>query len=149
MCSPPTPHPRAVRLRPTTSLLSTPTFPPSSSVSRSPSSLRRLRAPRLAAQRGGGGGSGGAGVGAGFDEDGDFASQLASQRKTTTEAAIVRIMKARKSMDHANLVAEVTRQLSARFRPSPVDIKKRIEDLIERDYLERDAVDKKLYTYCA
>lgn len=86
----------------------------------------------------------------GLDEDGgDVAAQIANQRKTMTEAAIVRIMKARKSMDHPNLVAEVTKQLSARFKPSPVDIKKRIEDLLERDYIERDATDKRIYTYCA
>lgn len=102
--------------------------------------------------RGGSGGSGGTGAGgsgAAADEDGDIAAQLESQRKGMLDASIVRIMKARKTLDHANLVAEVTRQLSARFMPAPADIKRRIEDLIEREYLERDAGDKKLYSYLA
>jgi len=63
-------------------------------------------------------------------------------RKHEIEAAIVRIMKARKSMTHSGLVAEVTEQLKARFLPTPVLIKKRIEGLIERDYLQRAEGDR-------
>jgi cullin 3 len=33
--------------------------------------------------------------------------------------------------------------------PSPVFIKKRIESLIERDYLSRSADDRKMYSYVA
>ena len=35
-------------------------------------------------------------------------------------------MKIRKELDHVNLVAEATKQLSARFQPTPQGIKKRI-----------------------
>lgn len=40
------------------------------------------------------------------------------------------------------LVAEVTEQLKSRFMPPPVIIKKRIEGLIERDYLARTPEDR-------
>jgi cullin 3 len=35
------------------------------------------------------------------------------------EAAIVRIMKTRKTLDHANLIAEVSKLLAPRFQASP------------------------------
>jgi cullin 3 len=58
-------------------------------------------------------------------------------------------MKSRKALGHNEIVAEVTRQLSARFQPQPAAIKKRIESLIDREYLERDAQDRTLYRYVA
>eukprot|EP01103_Thecamoeba_quadrilineata_P019179 TRINITY_DN765_c0_g1_i1.p1 TRINITY_DN765_c0_g1~~TRINITY_DN765_c0_g1_i1.p1 ORF type:complete len:756 (+),score=129.29 TRINITY_DN765_c0_g1_i1:106-2268(+) len=70
-------------------------------------------------------------------------------RKHQIEAAIVRIMKSRRTMEHSNLISEVTKQLSSRFLPNPVIVKKRIESLIERDYLERSKVDRKIYQYLA
>ncbi|RUS17941.1 Cullin [Endogone sp. FLAS-F59071] len=71
------------------------------------------------------------------------------ERKHQTEAAIVRVMKDRKTMDHNLLIAEVTKQLSTRFSPSPNMIKKRIEALIDREYLERANGDRKMYNYLA
>ena len=47
------------------------------------------------------------------------------------QACIIRIMKANKNMTHNDLVSETTRQLGARFQPDPMNIKKRIEALIE------------------
>jgi cullin 3 len=44
---------------------------------------------------------------------------------------------------------QVTQQLAPRFVPSPTLIKKRIESLIEREFLERDENDRKLYRYLA
>ncbi|KAK2182303.1 hypothetical protein NP493_360g02053 [Ridgeia piscesae] len=76
-------------------------------------------------------------------------SKVDEDRKHEIEAALVRIMKARKRMQHNILVAEVTEQLKSRFLPSPVVIKKRIEGLIEREYLARTPEDRKIYTYVA
>eukprot|EP00357_Protocruzia_adherens_P016205 CAMPEP_0115041442 /NCGR_PEP_ID=MMETSP0216-20121206/45523_1 /TAXON_ID=223996 /ORGANISM="Protocruzia adherens, Strain Boccale" /LENGTH=755 /DNA_ID=CAMNT_0002423067 /DNA_START=45 /DNA_END=2312 /DNA_ORIENTATION=- len=70
-------------------------------------------------------------------------------RKHLTEASIVRIMKARKSLEHNNLISEVVKQLSSRFTPNPLMIKKRIESLIEREYLERTRDDRRVYKYLA
>jgi cullin 3 len=53
------------------------------------------------------------------------------ERRHQTEACIVRIMKDRKHLGHNELVNEVTRQLASRFKPDPLNIKKRIEGLIE------------------
>ena len=70
-------------------------------------------------------------------------------RKHAIEAAIVRIMKTRKTLDHQKLVLEASNQLLRHFKPDPKQIKKRIEDLIAREYLERDASNPNLYKYLA
>lgn len=71
--------------------------------------------------------------------------KVEAMRDIQVEAAVVRIMKDRKILDHNNIVSEVTKQVSNRFLPSPPQIKKRIEGLIEREYLER--VDGNTYKY--
>ena len=76
-------------------------------------------------------------------------AKISEDRKFLIDAAVVRIMKARKTLDHNNLVAEVTQQLSARFHPNPTDIKKQIEKLIEREYLERNPNNRRSYNYLA
>ncbi|XP_059164141.1 cullin-3-B-like [Physella acuta] len=76
-------------------------------------------------------------------------NKVDEDRKHEIEAALVRIMKARKKLQHNSLVAECTDMLRPRFLPSPVVIKKRIEGLIEREYLARAAEDRKIYTYVA
>ena len=70
-------------------------------------------------------------------------------RRHLVEASIVRIMKARKRLHHNDLIAEATRQLSYRFNPTPQFVKKRIESLIEREYVERSSEDRRMYTYIA
>ncbi|PFH52964.1 hypothetical protein AMATHDRAFT_1696 [Amanita thiersii Skay4041] len=80
------------------------------------------------------------------DERRETKDRIDEERKHQTDACIVRIMKDRKHMTHNDLVNEVTRQLAARFQPEPLSIKKRIENLIEREYLER-CDDRKSYNY--
>lgn len=43
----------------------------------------------------------------------------------------MRIMKNRKRLSHSDLIHEVTSQLSNKFHPDPLAIKRRIEHLIE------------------
>ncbi|KIZ04219.1 hypothetical protein MNEG_3746 [Monoraphidium neglectum] len=75
--------------------------------------------------------------------------KVEQDRQPQIDAAIVRIMKSRKVLDHNTLITEVTRQLTPRFVPNPAVIKKRIETMIEREFLERDEADRKMYRYLA
>jgi len=97
----------------------------------------------------GAGGSSGSGSAADSAVNGAVPLKVEEDRRHLVEAAIVRIMKARKALGHNDLFAEVTRQLSVRFHPSPQFVKKRIESLIEREYLERSEADHRLYSYVA
>jgi len=63
------------------------------------------------------------------------------------DAAVVRIMKARKSLSHSLLMSELFQQL--KFPLKPPDLKKRIESLIDREYLERDPAAPSSYRYLA
>ncbi|KAK3309711.1 Cullin [Chaetomium strumarium] len=70
-------------------------------------------------------------------------------RAHVVDAAIVRIMKQRKELSHTQLTTEVIGQLAGRFKPEISMIKKRIEDLLNREYLERIAGETAAYRYLA
>ena len=72
-----------------------------------------------------------------------------ADRKYQIDAAIVRIMKARKVLKHSELMTETVTQLSSSFKPDVKTIKKRITDLQEREFLERDKNDPQLFRYLA
>ena len=48
-----------------------------------------------------------------------------------------RIMKARKTMKNQALIQEVISHISTRFTPKIPDIKKAIDTLLEKEYMER------------
>ncbi|KAH8554516.1 Cullin family-domain-containing protein [Umbelopsis sp. PMI_123] len=68
-------------------------------------------------------------------------------RQYQVDAAIVRIMKTRKTLSHNMLINELFEQL--RFPVKATDIKKRIESLIDREYMERESEDSSSYRYLA
>ncbi|WZZ47035.1 hypothetical protein YC2023_043294 [Brassica napus] len=71
-------------------------------------------------------------------------------RHYAIDASLVRIMKSRKVLPHQQLVSECVEQLINRmFKPNIKMIKKRNEDLISRDYLERDTENPKTFKYVA
>lgn len=68
-------------------------------------------------------------------------------RQHQIDAAVVRIMKTRKTLSHKLLVNELMTQL--KFPVQSNDLKKRIESLIDREYMERDPNDAAIYLYLA
>jgi cullin-4 len=72
---------------------------------------------------------------------------ISRDRLYLIDAVLVRIMKARKTILHQSLIAQVIEQMKLPVQPA--DVKMRIESLIEREYLERDAKERNRYNYLA
>jgi hypothetical protein len=65
------------------------------------------------------------------------------------DSTIVRILKAQKQTVFDKLLDLVTEALRAKFLCSAVLFKKRIESLIEREYIRRDVTRPNLFVYVA
>ncbi|CAN8311054.1 unnamed protein product [Cochlearia groenlandica] len=83
------------------------------------------------------------------DERKKVVEDVDKDRRYAIDAAVVRIMKSRKVLPHQQLVSECVEHLSRMFKPDIKMIKKRIEDLITRDYLERDTENPNTFKYMA
>jgi cullin 4 len=81
------------------------------------------------------------------EENKGTTEKVFQERGYQIDASLVRIMKTRKTLHHAALIAEVYNQL--KFPHKPADVKKRISSLIEREYIERDPNDPQRYIYLA
>jgi ABC-type bacteriocin/lantibiotic exporter with double-glycine peptidase domain len=74
--------------------------------------------------------------------------ELSKDRDFKIQAAIVRIMKMRKELEHSNLISEAISDIKG-FKPDVSSIKGNINILIEKEYLERDRKNKNMYRYLA
>eukprot|EP00047_Mylnosiga_fluctuans_P022456 m.119953 g.119953 ORF g.119953 m.119953 type:complete len:737 (+) comp9265_c1_seq1:1138-3348(+) len=74
--------------------------------------------------------------------------EVDEDRNLFLQAAIVRIMKARKEMNIDDLMREVVAQCKG-FAPHVPQMKKCIEILIEKEYLRRQDADKRILVYVA
>jgi cullin 1 len=83
------------------------------------------------------------------DEKKRVVEDVAKDRQHAIDAAIVRTMKSRKVMNHQQLTIEVVEQLRKMFQPDPRMIKKQVESLIDREYLERDTERPNTFKYVA
>lgn len=81
------------------------------------------------------------------EENTSTTERVFQDRQYQVDAAIVRIMKTRKVLSHTLLITELFQQL--KFPIKPADLKKRIESLIDREYLERDKNNPQIYNYLA
>ncbi|KAJ9558307.1 hypothetical protein OSB04_012921 [Centaurea solstitialis] len=81
------------------------------------------------------------------EENTSTTERVFQDRQYQVDAAIVRIMKTRKVLSHTLLITELFEQLKFPIKPS--DLKKRIESLIDREYLERDKNNPQIYNYLA
>ncbi|CAF3377203.1 unnamed protein product [Rotaria sp. Silwood1] len=81
------------------------------------------------------------------EENSSTTERVVQDRQYQIDAAIVRIMKIRKTLSHAQLISEVFSQL--KFPLSTAVVKTRIESLLEREYMKRSADNANIYEYVA
>ncbi|KAJ8589085.1 Cullin-domain-containing protein [Rhizopogon salebrosus TDB-379] len=76
-------------------------------------------------------------------------THIEGDRKHYLDAAIVRIMKAKKERSYEQLKNETIDAVKSHFVPEVSVIKQRIAGLVEQEYLRRDEDDMNLYIYVA
>jgi cullin-4 len=81
------------------------------------------------------------------EENSSTTQRVVQDRHYQIDAAIVRIMKTRKTLSHAQLINEIFSQL--KFPISTSLIKIRIESLLEREYMKRSTDSANVYEYVA
>ncbi|GAA5986059.1 hypothetical protein JCM10908_006388 [Rhodotorula pacifica] len=83
------------------------------------------------------------------EENKSTTDRVFTDRSSHLQLAIVRIMKARKTLKHQELVMEVVSQIGQRFKVEPAEIKKSISSLIDREYMRRSEEAANVYEYLA
>lgn len=80
------------------------------------------------------------------EKESSDSAAIQQERGSLIDAAVVRVMKSRKTMRLNDLLSDTVKILHL-FRPQPGQIKGRIESLIERGYMKRDDKDMTLFIY--
>ena len=75
------------------------------------------------------------------------AGGVQQERSSLIDVEIVKVMKSKKMMKLNDLLGDVVKLLVPLFRPKLVQIKSRIESLIERGYMKRDDKDLGVLIY--
>eukprot|EP00817_Percolomonadidae_sp_ATCC50343_P003541 CAMPEP_0117421920 /NCGR_PEP_ID=MMETSP0758-20121206/2871_1 /TAXON_ID=63605 /ORGANISM="Percolomonas cosmopolitus, Strain AE-1 (ATCC 50343)" /LENGTH=702 /DNA_ID=CAMNT_0005204245 /DNA_START=178 /DNA_END=2286 /DNA_ORIENTATION=- len=88
-------------------------------------------------------------IGISKSEKNNLDVRIIAERNTIIEAIVVRVMKSHKKLSHEDLIQETIKQSTGRFETKSSTIKRRIEDLIQREFLRRDEEDRKIYHYVA
>ncbi|KAI9450503.1 Cullin-4B [Lactarius psammicola] len=76
-------------------------------------------------------------------------SAVEGDRKHYLDAAIVRVMKARKQLTYEQIKTETIEAVRRHFVPDVLSIKQRIDGLVEQEYLRRDDDDRNMFYYVA
>jgi len=77
-----------------------------------------------------------------------FDRSILKSRKFMIDAAMVRVMKAKQTMNQENLIVETIREVRKKFTPEIGMMKTRLQLLVDRKYLTVDETTK-MYTYVA
>ena len=80
------------------------------------------------------------------EEEKTMENRLEQQRSMQLDIRIIQIMKTRKEVRHTTLIENVMEMMTM-FKAQPAAIKKRIEELIGKQYIKRDDKDRALYIY--
>ncbi|KAF8739091.1 cullin family, partial [Rhizoctonia solani] len=83
------------------------------------------------------------------EETQDAQDDVLGGRPHAIDAAIVRIMKAKKTLTYEQIKTETIIALEKHFQPTVSDIKKRIDELQEKDYIVRDSKERNVFHYVA
>ncbi|KAK9451569.1 Cullin family-domain-containing protein [Limtongia smithiae] len=79
------------------------------------------------------------------EENKDTHDQVMRDRQYEIQACVIRILKTKKTIKHVELIQQVIDQTKSRGTLDLADIKKNIEKLIEKDYMERQGSDTYIY----
>ena len=76
-------------------------------------------------------------------------SAIDDDRKHSLDAAIVRIMKGKRKLGFEDLKVAVIDAVKSHFKPDVSAIKKRIDAMVEQDYIERVEDESNMFSYIA